>query len=445
MNPLEPCRALATPAALAFLGAHCSAQAASLDDNWDSRFGVPGANGAIWAICIHGPDVYVGGSFTEIGGVPANNVAKWNGTNWSALGAGVSGGFLPEIHALIFIGADLYAGGFFSQAGDAASQGVAKWDGSNWMGLAGGVSGGVRALAVTQGKLIAGGSFTSAGGVNMPNIAAWDGTNWTAMGSGIPGTAVDSLAAKGTTIYAGGRFRIAGINATNITMWNGIAWLALGEGIRDWDQAGGGGGLVRTLLATDSGVIAGGTFRLAGVTSALNIAQWDGSAWRPLGGGIDAAGGVYGLALNGSDLYVGGYFGSAGGSNVNDVAEWDGLKWSSLGSGIGDRFFSATVLSLAALGSELLVGGGDITIAGGKPAFNVAMYHIPHSLKIERAQNGVTLSWPATGTNFLLEACAEVGQTEWQGVPEAPVIVGSQCVVTKALGPDNQFFRLRRR
>jgi hypothetical protein len=424
--------------------------AGAADDNWDAEFGLPGADGPIWTMVVHGRDVYAAGSFTQIGGVFATNIAKWDGTNWSPLGAGLTGGLLPEIHALVFNGGELYAGGFFAQAGSVSSRGVARWDGTNWGSLAGGVSApglaGVRALAVSHGKIFAGGTFTTAGGVQAINIAAWDGTNWAPLGGGIPGTAVDSLTASETMIYAGGRFRLGGgINATNIAMWNGSSWLALGEGIRDWDVGGGGGGLVRTLLAGENSLIAAGSFRLAGRSSAINIAEWDGSTWLPLGAGIEPSGGVYALALNGTDLYAGGYFGSAGGIAASDIAKWDGIQWSALGSGIGDRFFSATVLSLAARGSELLVAGGDITSAGSKPANNIALWHIPHTLSIRQAQGNVVLSWPATGTNFLLEATSDVGAPNWQGVSGTPSIANDQCLVTLPLGPGNEFFRLRRK
>ena len=42
----------------------------------------------IYAISINqsNGDVYIGGSFTSVGGVSAINIAKWDGTNWSGLG-----------------------------------------------------------------------------------------------------------------------------------------------------------------------------------------------------------------------------------------------------------------------------------------------------------------------------------------------------------------------
>ncbi|OLD81157.1 MAG: hypothetical protein AUI33_01280 [Ignavibacteria bacterium 13_1_40CM_2_61_4] len=38
-----------------------------------------------------GSDVYAGGYFTTAGGSAANSIAKWNGSSWTALGAGISG------------------------------------------------------------------------------------------------------------------------------------------------------------------------------------------------------------------------------------------------------------------------------------------------------------------------------------------------------------------
>jgi hypothetical protein len=89
--------------------------------------------------------------------------------------------------------------------------------------------------------------------------------------------------------------------------------------------------------------------------------------------------------------------------------------------------------------------GGHFGSAGDKPSYNIALWHIPHSLNIQHAGNEVTLSWPSTGTNFLLEACANVAQTNWQIVPQTPSIIDNQCVITNAPGPANEFFRLRRR
>jgi len=426
-----------------------SVSAAPGDEYWDASFGVPGASDGVSALAVIGSDLIVAGDFTSIGGTGAVRIARFDGTNWHPLGDGLLSSSIATVRSLAAFRGCLYAAGAFTQAGATPVQNIARWDGTNWWPCGEGVSGSglviVRTMAVSGERLIVGGTFSVAGGLNMPNIAAWDGTNWTQLGSGIPGTAVDSIAASGTTIYAGGRFRLGGgINATNVAMWNGTAWLALGEGIRDWDAGGGGGGIVRTLLASESALVAGGAFRLAGRTNAANIAQWDGSTWRSLREGIDLAGDVYALGLNGTDLYVGGYFGAAGGVTANNVAKWDGSVWRPLGSGTATGGGAGSARALAVLGSELVVGG-TFTSAGGKASSYIALWHIPHSLSMERTGNNVTLAWPATGTNFLLEATLDLGAPDWQGVSGTPGILNDQCVVTLAPGPGNQFFRLRRR
>jgi hypothetical protein len=419
--------------------------AASEDDYWDPSLGQPGPDGSIWSMARQGTDLYVVGSFNQIGGVFATNIARWDGTNWSALGSGLSGGVLAEIHAIVFIGGQLYAGGFFTQAGDVASQGIARWDGTNWSSLAGGVAGGVRALAVSGGNLIAGGSFSAAGGVGTFNIASWNGSNWSALGGGIPGTAVDSLCATGTTIYAGGRFRIGGgINATNVARWNGVSWSGLGEGLRTSNQDA-SGGLVRSLLATEQGLFAAGqAIRLAGISNAVNIARWDGSNWWALGSGIDRIGEVFALALNGPDLYVGGFFSAAGGLSAYGIARWDGNSWTALGNGLAYPPGPGAVTSVIAAGNELIVGGA-FTAAGGKPANNIATWHIPHALSVTRTPESVTLSWPATGTNFVLEAKESLAHTNWTMLSTQHAVAGGQCRVTNKIDSPTRFFRLRRR
>jgi hypothetical protein len=91
--------------------------------------------------------------------------------------------------------------------------------------------------------------------------------------------------------------------------------------------------------------------------SANRIAKWNGSAWSPLGTGMDRT--VYALAVIGTDLYAGGDFTTAGGVNIGyGIAKWNGGAWSALGTGMDNA-----VVALAVSGTDLYAGGG-FTFAG---------------------------------------------------------------------------------
>jgi trimeric autotransporter adhesin len=159
---------------------------------------------SVYALAVSGNDVYAGGLFTTAGGSAATNIAKWNGISWTALGSGMSGGFDPStglpdtvVSALAVSGGDLYAGGHFTIAGGSAATNIAKWDGSSWTALGSGSSGKVVALAVSGSDLYAGGN----------GIAKWDGSSWLELGSGIYGTS--ALAVSGSDVYAASGVSVA--------------------------------------------------------------------------------------------------------------------------------------------------------------------------------------------------------------------------------------------
>jgi hypothetical protein len=48
----------------------------------------------------HGPQLYIAGIMDVVGGVPARNIARWNGASWSALGSGVGSGVNDRVWSL---------------------------------------------------------------------------------------------------------------------------------------------------------------------------------------------------------------------------------------------------------------------------------------------------------------------------------------------------------
>ncbi|MFO0826591.1 MAG: hypothetical protein U0572_00435 [Phycisphaerales bacterium] len=366
-----------------------------------------GLNGEVRALAVFddagrgAAALYVGGSFTTAGGVTANRIARWNGSSWSPLGSGMSGGSFPNVDALMTFddgaggGSALYAGGGFTVAGGVTVNRIAKWDGSSWSALGSGVNSDVKALTTfddgsgTGPALYAGGAFTIAGGVAANSVAKWNGSSWSALGSGMSGgllpsvyalTTFDDGAGGGPALYAGGGFTVAGgVLANRIAKWNGGAWSALGFGL-----GGGGSPSVFTLSTYDDGsgagpaLYVGGNFTAAGGVTANSIAKWNGSSWSALGSGTNADVLAFSAFDDGSGvgpaLYCGGVFTTAGGLVTNQVAKRVGSSWSALGSGLDSSVFCATTFDDGSGAGPALYVGGNFTSAGGTIVNRIARW-----------------------------------------------------------------------
>src|SRR5881394_1589075 len=71
-----------------FLTGLSNGHAAFSDANWTSMGTIPGVNGRVrTAVADSSGNLYVGGGFTIAGDVFATNIAKWDGSKWSAFGS----------------------------------------------------------------------------------------------------------------------------------------------------------------------------------------------------------------------------------------------------------------------------------------------------------------------------------------------------------------------
>ncbi len=330
-------------------------------------------NGIVRAIAASqdGAYLYVGGSFTQAGGVTVSNIARWNRASdtWSALGSGVNG----VVYVIAVQGDEVYVGGQFDQAGGQAANRIARWDNAaqTWSALGSGVSSPdyavVYAIAVSGDEVYVGGHFAQAGGLTANHVARWNRrvASWAALSSGMSGFGVDTLvsalAAGEGVIYVGGRFTTAGgVSALRIAAWNRAAktWTALGSGVGEYSTDS-----VRAIAVWSDNVYVAGNFTQAGGQSANRIARWDpdNKTWSALGGGVNNT--VNALAINTLvDVYVGGDF-------TDRVIRWTGVAWETLGSGVNN-----TVHAAAVSGSQI-VFGGEFTQAGGRSAARLAAWN----------------------------------------------------------------------
>ena len=166
-----------------------------------------------------GQALYAAGRFLSIGGVAANNIAKWDGAAWSPLGNGLtrSSGFAQGFHMTTFddgSGPALYVGGSFNRInGSDVVSNVARWDGTTWSALGAGLDGAVQELVVfndgTGDALYALGNFNNSGTTPMPRIAKWNGTSWEAVGAGANGNVFGAIVydfGEGPALNLGGGF-----------------------------------------------------------------------------------------------------------------------------------------------------------------------------------------------------------------------------------------------
>lgn len=380
-----------------------------LGAGWDPgafRVGLDGSRVYSALLADDSGGVWLGGTFTQVGDVPTHNIARWNGSAWQALRQpgvpGVDGVNGPVLALARGADGSVFVGGAFSMAGGVPAWNVARWDGTAWGALGGGlmaVEGGpaavVRALAVdAQGRVYAGGTFRAAGGVAVENLAMWDGQRW----NPVPGGGVRSLATSDATVHAlawrGSRLWVAGtfdqagdVAASSLAEWDGARWMSPGGGV----GFPGFQPFVKTLLVRGNDVFVGGRFTHAGAVAALNVARWNGTSWNALGAGTD--GGVTSLQALGPDVVAAGGFLHSGATPAPGLARWDGVAWQALDGGVGGP--EPVVTALAADTGGLWVAG-TFSTAGARPTERSARWspvNVPPSGRVTS---------PTTGTRVLV-------------------------------------------
>lgn len=336
-----------------------------------------GTNDRVFAMSTWSGDpgmLFVGGWFTS----PGSRIARWTGTNWNTPSAlNVQGGVVLALGSFPSSSL-LHVGGAFSGVNGMTGNHAryTRWNGTNWSGV--GADNLVRAFA--QGgegfpaiAAFAGGDFTNAVGISASRVVGVKaGTVGEAFGSGVNNDVFAILNyddGTGPALYVAGNFTMAGGQpASRIAKWNGFFWSPLGSGL-DAPVADG----ARSLVVFDDGsgpaVYVGGFFNSAGnVPGTANIAKWDGENWHAVGGGTNGRIRTMHVFDDGSGpaLFVGGSFTEAGGLPALRIAKWDGRSWHPVTTGM-----SAIVDSLTTF-EGFLHAGGDFLTAGGVNVNHIA-------------------------------------------------------------------------
>jgi hypothetical protein len=276
---------------------------------------------------LAGGDVVVGGVFASFGGVPANNLARWNGSVWSPLGLGVDG---PVRSLAAAPNGDLIVSGSFANAGGAPANHVARWDGQAWSTLGGGLPSQVNSIAVgTNGDIM----VCPAG---ITGASRFDGTNWTSVQFPTANAFPLTVAALTNGDFAFGGIFFNMPTQVGMVLYSGGVVTAV---------AGAMSVVQRLFLADDGSVFAYGP----------GLRRWDGTTWSTL---PNPPGTNIGQLPNG-ELISCGNTAAIGGSLASCVFRLRSTGWESFGevqggiasvvtaSGYGDLFLAGTMQTAA--------------------------------------------------------------------------------------------------
>ncbi len=400
---------------------------------WDAAFSPVGINGEVWDSEVFddgtGLALFVYGGFTTVEGQPIAGIAKWDGRRWSEVGGGLARidregeGFSLAVwddgH-----GPALYVGGRFDKAGTTSANNIARWDGNEWSALQGGVDRAVFQLAVyDDGRgpaLYAGGEFTQAGGATASYIARWNGAEWEPLGRGLyaSGYTVQAMTVfddgSGSALYVGGELSPQVLpDVRYIARWNGVEWSGL-EGVHLSRAPGGYIPYVDGLTVFDDG--SGPALFIAGPVQQEGVGRyllkWDGRAvtvpdgFYPSDSGCPVTMEQHADA-HGRALWVaGGQFAVNSRNNFTTIARWDGRTWIAPESSPGPWIETVTFHN-DGFGEALYVGG---LLSGwqGQGYTNLTRWTAPHMALShtplragERALFTTTCSSPGQRVNFV--------------------------------------------
>ena len=259
---------------------------------------------------------FIGGDFTEVGGVARSKVARINADGtlnaWSPTVNGIA------VNQLILSGSTLYIGGDFTSVNGMSRSNLAAIDVNtgnltSWNPAA---DLKVSSLALAGGVLYVGGEFTTIGGQSRNRIAALDlvtgiPTSWN---PSVTGMVIRVITVHNAIVYIGGIFSaVAGQSRSNIAAVEASTGI-----VTSWNP--GTNGACNTMLVNGTSLYVGGEFTQIGgqprfYIAALDITTGNATSWQP-----EANGGVLSMSVSGGTIFVAGVFNQIAGQSRAGLA-----------------------------------------------------------------------------------------------------------------------------
>jgi hypothetical protein len=341
---------------------------------WDPNATLGLSNTTVYTIAVLGSTVYVGGSFTFIGGQARSKLAALDATTGAATAwdPNPTGGNSPGVDQLAIAGSTVYVAGSFTTIGGQARTKLAALDATTgnataWNPNPSPSSASLFALAASGSAVYVGSTFTTIGGQPRSFLAALDlatanATAWNPSPSADAFTiGVRTLAVANGTVYVGGSFNgIAGEAAVAFARLDE----ATGQHVAGFRPAVGHGGSVSALAAqTDGKIAVAGDFLWAGKAGVARrrLLRLNADGTLDLGWNPAPERAVRALAALGTTVYTAGNFLTIGGAARNRIAALDGATGNATA---WNPDADQPVAALAIDGTTVYAGGGFTTISG---------------------------------------------------------------------------------
>ncbi|MEN9582104.1 MAG: hypothetical protein RL641_58 [Candidatus Parcubacteria bacterium] len=121
------------------------------------------AGSSAWAssLEVYKGELYLAGSFSKANGSIGNSIARYDGVYWHDVANGINqNGSYGKVYSLHVFNDLLYVGGYFEFAGGVPASNIATWDGTTWNGFGGQFNQSIMAITHWDSTLYIGGRFT---------------------------------------------------------------------------------------------------------------------------------------------------------------------------------------------------------------------------------------------------------------------------------------------
>lgn len=412
----------------------------------------PVVNSYVHAMALSGTTLYIGGQFTSTNAVPRqyisalNTVSPGNNKTWNS-------SLNYHVYALALDSANsaLYAGGRFSLVNGATTRNLlAKFNltgglDATWNPNAAGGGGSVEKLIVTGTNVLAGGSFTSIGGVARNYLAKLNKTNGASVNWASANSYIFTMYSDGTLCYVGGYLTSLTSAGGSVTLRNYIGAVNISNGaINSFNPSP--NSYVYAIQKTGTTVYFGGQFTLVNGTDRKYLAAANATnntllAWNPSAN--NSVGTIY-LNTSNNNIILGGNF---SGFKETSRSYASVIRYGTKAFAPWNPVIDNAVYDINYNVNKIFIGGAFHTVNGsarnGLAAFNLTGTLVGTNLNLTK--NGTIYStvwslYPTDTTIYVGGDFDKAGATVRNNFVEANISTGAGTILATNANVDNTVY-----